>query len=72
MPSIRTPNLSALLEKRRKLDQDIAATQEALAKAIGAPFVKKMGSGFTPKEASQLAELVAQHGAEKSISLLTR
>jgi hypothetical protein len=72
MPSNRTPNLSALLEKRRKLDQDIAATQETLAKAIGAPFVKRMGSDFTPKEATQLAELVAQHGAEKSISLLAR
>lgn len=72
MPSNRTPNLSALMEKRRKLDEDIAATEEKLAKAVGAPFVAKMGGDFTPKEAAQLAELVAQHGAQKCISLLTR
>lgn len=71
MPSNRTQSLTSLIEKRRKLDVDIAARKEKLAKSIGAPFVAKLGDDFTPQEASQLADLVAQHGPKKSISMLS-
>lgn len=71
MPSNRSQSLTTLIEKRRKLDADINARKETLAKSVGAPFVAKLGDAFTPKDAATLAELVAQHGPEKCISMLS-
>lgn len=72
MPGNRTQNLTTLLEKRRKLDADIAARKTALTKSAGAPFVAKLGDNFSSKDAAMLAELMALHGPEKSITLLSR
>ena len=71
MPSNRTASLTALQEKRRKLEADIAAKKQALATAIGTPFVTQFGDGFSAKEASKLATAVAKIGVEQALNRLT-
>ena len=70
MPSNRSSSLTALEEKRRKLDADIEAKKQALAAAICAPFVAQFGDEFSAKDATAFAVAVKKVGPQKALERL--
>lgn len=70
MSSSRSNSLSALEEKRRKLDADIEARRTAIATAIGTPFVRHFGDGLNPKDAGLLAAAVQKVGVATALERL--